>query len=308
MLMDIGLLVILWASRRKTLASLSGHLSQKTPARQRVPAMMYIKNIVIGAGLSCVLLSAPILVHAANVVETKTFKNSVPGGNAATDIKITSNRHPFAARSDKFDFGNIDGNDITIRGGSLAQGASTTVTISYAGNDKVVKEKASFSFPTGPDVPITTPVVGEFGGQIPAGSGFTGFLELTNEGNSPLLFTNFRVAVDVPSIFFSDISSDAALALLTDNNLFIIQGTPVLVPTSFALAAGEGRRFDLGPVTETGYISSFFDVFFDLPLPEITTFGVAVQGVVPETETYAMLLAGLGLMGFVARRRQQKAA
>ena len=80
MLMDIGLLVILWASRRKTLASLSGHLSQKTPARQRVPAMMYIKNIVIGAGLSCVLLSAPILVHAANVVETKTFKNSVPVG------------------------------------------------------------------------------------------------------------------------------------------------------------------------------------------------------------------------------------
>jgi len=263
--------------------------------------MMYMKNIVIGASLSCVLLSAPILVHA-NVVETKTFKNSVPGGNAATDIKITSNRHPFAARSDKFDFGNIDGNDITIRGGSLAQGASTTVTISYAGNDKVVKEKASFSFPTGPDVPITSPVVGEFGGQIPVGSGFTGFLELTNEGNSLLLFTNFRVAVDVPAGFFSDIGSDAALALLTANNLFISQGTPVPVPTSFALAAGEGRRFDLGPVTGTGYISSFFDVFFDLPLPEITTFGVAVQGVVPEPETYAMLLAGLGLMGFVARR------
>lgn len=29
---------------------------------------------------------------------------------------------------------------------------------------------------------------------------------------------------------------------------------------------------------------------------------------VPEPETYAMLLAGLGLMGFVARRRKQKAA
>jgi hypothetical protein len=27
---------------------------------------------------------------------------------------------------------------------------------------------------------------------------------------------------------------------------------------------------------------------------------------VPEPETYAMLLAGLGLMGFVARRRKQK--
>jgi hypothetical protein len=29
---------------------------------------------------------------------------------------------------------------------------------------------------------------------------------------------------------------------------------------------------------------------------------------VPEPETYAMLLAGLGLMGFVARRRKQRAA
>ena len=92
--------------------------------------MLDMKSIVMGAGLSCVLVSTPILVHA-NVVETKTFKNSVPGGAAATDLKITSNRHPFAARSDKFDFGDVDGNDIKFRGGSIAQGASTTVTISH---------------------------------------------------------------------------------------------------------------------------------------------------------------------------------
>jgi hypothetical protein len=83
--------------------------------------MLYIKSIVMGAGLSCVLLSAPILVQA-NIVETKTFKNNVPGGTAGTDLKITSNRHPFAARSDKFDFGDVDGNDIKFRGGSIAQG------------------------------------------------------------------------------------------------------------------------------------------------------------------------------------------
>jgi len=29
---------------------------------------------------------------------------------------------------------------------------------------------------------------------------------------------------------------------------------------------------------------------------------------IPEPETYAMMLAGLGLMGFVARRRKQRAA
>jgi hypothetical protein len=32
----------------------------------------------------------------------------------------------------------------------------------------------------------------------------------------------------------------------------------------------------------------------------------SIMAAVPEPETYAMLLAGLGLMGFVARRRQQK--
>jgi len=33
-----------------------------------------------------------------------------------------------------------------------------------------------------------------------------------------------------------------------------------------------------------------------------------IPGVIPEPETYAMLLAGLGLLGFVARRRKQKLA
>ncbi len=35
---------------------------------------------------------------------------------------------------------------------------------------------------------------------------------------------------------------------------------------------------------------------------------ITIGGVVPEPETYAMLLAGLGLLGFAARRRKQKAA
>jgi hypothetical protein len=38
------------------------------------------------------------------------------------------------------------------------------------------------------------------------------------------------------------------------------------------------------------------------------TGSVFMPGVIPEPETYAMLLAGLGLLGFAARRRKQKAA
>jgi hypothetical protein len=36
--------------------------------------------------------------------------------------------------------------------------------------------------------------------------------------------------------------------------------------------------------------------------------GNGVAAPVPEPETYAMMLAGLGLLGFMARRRKQKAA
>jgi hypothetical protein len=35
---------------------------------------------------------------------------------------------------------------------------------------------------------------------------------------------------------------------------------------------------------------------------------IMVAAPVPEPETYAMMLAGLGLLGFAARRRKQKAA
>jgi hypothetical protein len=42
--------------------------------------------------------------------------------------------------------------------------------------------------------------------------------------------------------------------------------------------------------------------------PSTGTFHITSVTPIPEPETYAMLLAGLGLMGFVARRRQRKLA
>jgi len=41
-------------------------------------------------------------------------------------------------------------------------------------------------------------------------------------------------------------------------------------------------------------------------VPGHPTQDLAVFAPVPEPQTYAMMLAGLGLMGFVARRRKQE--
>lgn len=56
-------------------------------------------------------------------------------------------------------------------------------------------------------------------------------------------------------------------------------------------------------------VTNWSDTAYDsgLAFDGITVAGVPV-GAIPEPETYAMLLAGLGLMGFLARRRKQKEA
>jgi hypothetical protein len=265
--------------------------------------MYHMKAVLNGLILSCAVLSIPIVVDAT-IIETKTFKNTAPGGNAATDLKLTLNRRPDAAKSDKFTNASFPAsNAVTFTGGSLGQGGSTTVTITFGGNDRVEKNAASFSFANGPDVPITSPIVGELGGQIPVGGGLHGFLQLTNDSGTPLFFSNFQASVNVPGGLFSDVTSDTALQTFTDNNLFINQGTPVSLPSTFSLAAGEIRDFDLGPILETNFFASFFDVGFSLGIPD-TTFGIAAQGVIPEPSTFLLLASGLvGLARQLWRRR-----
>jgi len=66
-------------------------------------------------------------------------------------------------------------------------------------------------------------------------------------------------------------------------------------------------------VTYTGPTGTFaFDLVYGeccgAPAVLATSLPLQAAPAVPEPETYAMLLAGLGLMGFVARRRKQRAA
>ena len=106
----------------------------------------------------------------------------------------------------------------------------------------------------------------------------------------------------------------------SDNKAFLLpngcyQSTKqigIMDPTAAACEMGSVTQNDLAAfdamgwnlhgniLTQTGYNETTADIY--------NLAGVATVQAVPEPETYAMLLAGLGLTGFVARRRKAKQA
>jgi hypothetical protein len=84
----------------------------------------------------------------------------------------------------------------------------------------------------------------------------------------------------------------------------------------FATFIGNDEPFTLNPLRWNDFVGSVFDegepVFTDPDQDPIGLIGMTYHlgyvAPVPEPETYAMLLAGLGLLGFAARRRKLQAA
>jgi hypothetical protein len=78
------------------------------------------------------------------------------------------------------------------------------------------------------------------------------------------------------------------------------------------LAKGTGLHMDLYSETVCGSVNpKNCSSASDIDVNKFAPFSHDAQGMVttiPEPETYAMLLAGLGLMGFVARRRSKRSA
>ncbi len=70
---------------------------------------------------------------------------------------------------------------------------------------------------------------------------------------------------------------------------------------------------DQGSLTFVGFQASAGEYFtsvqwFGENATGVTDVQLGITTAVPEPETYAMMLAGLGLLGFAARRRKAKAA
>jgi hypothetical protein len=77
---------------------------------------------------------------------------------------------------------------------------------------------------------------------------------------------------------------------------------------------GTGLSFMRIDASATGIAASTYNVYADggndvkIYLDSANALHIAAVAAVPEPETYAMLMAGLGLMGAIARRRNKKSA
>jgi len=118
----------------------------------------------------------------------------------------------------------------------------------------------------------------------------------------------FIVTVNTTGYYWDTVHSDPVLASAStfvwggndyaDGVLEHYNTAPIPTGDTITLAGG----------STTYYVSLVLDTS---SLPQSDTAHLSygsfhVTSPVPEPETYAMLLAGLGLMGFVARRRKQK--
>jgi hypothetical protein len=107
-----------------------------------------------------------------------------------------------------------------------------------------------------------------------------------------------HVGDDVFDVFFNGIHH----SLLAGNQFFFPDGG---VSNFDVLGIEESAGID--PNNPTGFLTGLTFVTDGSFTGTMTPISIDVAAV-PEPETYAMMLAGLGLIGFAVRRRKQKAA
>lgn len=264
--------------------------------------------LTVATVLAC---SASALVGAAFDFQTVKITNKT--GKAADDLKLTFDRVTFGGRATPLtDQPTLAGKTVTYTGPPVGNNAdATTITIfntaDGAKNTSLKAAEWSFPDPDGqgplpkpPNQPAPTPDIEVKDGKK-QGNSVDGFMDFTNEDTVPIYVSNFRIARDVPASFFG--SSDSQLDALIANDLFIGQGTQVSFPSSFTLQPNEVRTFDLGEVTEDGYLVTLFDAGFSPTAPPDITIGHAS---VPEPRAYVFLAIGILCLLAYASRLQRK--
>ena len=143
-----------------------------------------------------------------------------------------------------------------------------------------------------------TPSIGGGGnyGWYENGGGF-GFTKITMANNSDFQNIQFLVGNGYgPNVVIN--------YQLLENGTVVSSGTSVATNRPMAYLGFSGAGFDeiqvqaLAPGNNTAFDANNFDAL------AIDSIAVSTISAIPEPENYAMLLAGLGLMGFMVRRRK----
>lgn len=234
----------------------------------------------------------------------------------ATDLELTFDKTPVGGFNSKaaglpmmaFEKTAITGTTIRFFDGEVKADATireqAEVMVSFAPNTKEAKlTNAEWSFPEGPNRKITVSRIKVAGGKVfNPGGVLEAFVEISNDDVDAMLIESFALAKDVPEAHFGD--SDAQLDALQLSNLFIDEGTAVAAASSFTLAPGETRRFELGQVDDLDYLVSSFSFSGSSSPEDVSGLSFGLNVIVPEPSSVALLAIGaVGLAAWSRRRR-----
>ena len=141
--------------------------------------------------------------------------------------------------------------------------------------------------------PSFAPVTSSYGASF-AGQSFTDHFTFSITPAS--VFNSFVATFDYPGVFGL---TSFSTSLYTGGGTFVAggvpSGTPPVAISQIAVSPLGAGSYDL---RVSGTVETFGGSYFG---------GITVTPI-PEPETYAMMLAGLGFIGFVASRRKRRAA
>ena len=197
--------------------------------------------------------------------------------------------------------------------GLLLSGASLSADFSFTGTLSDHNEVQLFNFTVGAPSTVTLRTWSYAGGVNAAGAtilrgGFDPILALFDSAGA-LINQNDDGGASVPA--------DAVTATHYDT---FLQSS--LAPGNYTVSVADYANFANGPNLSNGFSNGalspgFIDATgdirdnhwaFDVLNVNAAVVVIPRVDVVPEPESYAMMLAGLGLLGFIARRRKQRVA
>ena len=196
-------------------------------------------------------------------------------------------------------------------GGSGTTSLTNSTSLGFVNNGTVDVQVGTIQLPGAFNNAGTLKGSGTF--QSAGGITNSGTLAPGSFGTGTLALTGGNLTQAASAVFAVDLMSLSAFDLLTVAGSATLNGTLALNclgACSFAvgdsltiLDATGSLTGSFSSVTLSGFASGAFNVVYDLPTASVRLSVTQAVTAVPEPGSWAMLLAGLGVMGVLARRR-----